>query len=638
MDVLDLDRDMSRNPLFDVVVVLQNTDINKGKEEQGLGDIKIRSYEGIEHTVSKFDLTFNFIETVEGLITNIEYNSDLYNRETIEMMSNHLVQLLEAILEAPGQPIQSLAYLSKEEEYELLHTFNDTAVEYPRDKTLVELFEEQVEKTPNNVAVVFEEKELSYRELNERSNQLADYLQKTYKIQPDDLVGIKLERSEQMIISMLGILKSGGAYVPIDPGYPEERISYMLEDSQCKVLIDKKEIKRFEKADKLKKYSKENLQKVTIPTNLAYVIYTSGSTGRPKGVLVEHKNVVRLFRTEEPLFDFSEKDVWTLFHSYAFDFSVWEMYGALLNGGKLILISKIVAQDPKTYLEVLRKEGVTILNQTPSAFYNLIKEALVNKAEDLDLRYVIFGGEALSPGKLGEWKKKYPNTKLINMYGITETTVHVTYKEITEEEITRDRSNIGKPIPTLSCYVLDQNQKLLPIGVEGELYVGGEGVARGYLNREELTKERFIENPYKEGERLYRSGDKVKLLENGEMEYKGRVDDQVKIRGYRIELGEIESVIRKQELVEEVVVLVREDEQGEKNLVAYIVSKEELTVTDLRAKLSKQLPDYMIPSHFVQLEELPLTPNGKIDKKGLPNPEGEGMNTGVEYVAPRNEI
>jgi acyl-CoA synthetase (AMP-forming)/AMP-acid ligase II/acyl carrier protein len=286
----------------------------------------------------------------------------------------------------------------------------------------------------------------------------------------------------------------------------------------------------------------------------------------------------------------------------------------------------------------LKREGVTILNQTPSAFYNIIKEELKKEDAVLKLRYVIFGGEALSPGKLEEWRKKYPKTKLINMYGITETTVHVTYKEITEKEIEKGISNIGTAIPTLSCYVLDPFQKLLPIGIPGELYVGGEGLARGYLNRQELTEQRFIPHPFRKGELLYRSGDKARILENGELEYLGRVDDQVKIRGYRIEIGEIENALQYHPSIETAVVIAKQNESGEKDLVAYIVGKETLTIQEIRNYLSAYLPAYMLPGYYVQLNELPLTANGKIDKKKLPKPDGMGMSTGVEYVAPRNAV
>ncbi|MGO4294463.1 amino acid adenylation domain-containing protein, partial [Chitinophaga sp. RAB17] len=484
-------------------------------------------------------------------------------------------------------------------------------------------------------ALVFEGTALTYKALNERANQLGDYLRQQYHIQAGDLAGIQLGRSEQMVIAILGILKSGGAYVPVDPEYPADRIDYMIADSQCKVVIDEEELLAFSKnADG---YTKQNLAIVSRSDDPAYVIYTSGTTGRPKGTLITHSNVVRLFKNDQPLFDFNASDVWTLFHSYCFDFSVWEMYGALLFGGKLIVVPSLTARDPQAFITLLNREGVTVLNQTPSAFYNIIKEAVATGGADLQLRYVIFGGEALSPGKLKSWKARYPDTKLINMYGITETTVHVTYKEITEEEISKNISNIGIPIPTLSCYVLDQHQQLLPPGIPGELYVGGAGVAKGYLNRDDLNRQRFIENPFKAGERLYRSGDTVKISAGWELEYLGRIDAQVKIRGYRIELGEIENAIQEHTAVTAAVVIARSNAEGDKELVAYIAGSEALNTPDMRAWLGRRLPDYMIPGYFVQLDALPLTSNGKVDKKRLPAPESLGMETGIAYVMPRNE-
>ncbi|HPI00186.1 MAG TPA: amino acid adenylation domain-containing protein, partial [Chitinophagaceae bacterium] len=498
------------------------------------------------------------------------------------------------------------------------------------------LFEEQVAKTPNNTAVIFEDNILTYQQLNEQSNQLADYLRTNYHIQPDDLIALQLPRNEWMVITILATLKAGAAYVPIDPEYPQERIDYTISDSQCKVVIDEKELEKFKQEEN--KYAKHNVQHINQPNDLAYVIYTSGTTGKPKGTLIEHGNVVRLFNNEQPLFDFTPNDVWTMFHSYCFDFSVWEMYGALLFGGKLVVIPSLTAKDPEAYLHILRTQKVTVLNQTPSSFYNLIKHELAQHTTALQLRYIIFGGEALSPGKLKSWKQKYPTTKLINMYGITETTVHVTYKEITDNEIENNISNIGKPIPTLSCYIFDKHQNLLPIGVAGELYVGGAGVARGYLNRKELTAEKFILNPYKKEERLYRSGDKAKRLINGELEYLGRIDEQVKIRGYRIELGEIEAALQKHPHIQTTVVIAKTNEEGEKELVAYIVSKQELNATDVRSYLSQHLPAYLIPTHYVQLQQIPLTSNGKLDKKALPDPATWGLRTGAQYIAPRNEI
>jgi tyrocidine synthetase-3 len=636
VDALDLQRDMSRNPLFDVSVVLQNATTNKIGAMHQVNDLQVSMFEDAQIATSKFDLSFDFIEDEKEIRTGITFNTDIYAASSIRRLMAHFEQLLQVLISKPEQAIRDLDYLSETERQQLLEVFNDTKVSYPKEKTIVHLFEEQVTRTPHNIAVAFEEHMFTYQELNERSNKLAAYLINHYDIHADDLVGILLDRSEWMIISILAILKSGGAYVPMDTSYPQSRIDYMIQDSNCKVVLTNEELTTFKNEEHT--YATTNVNPVAKSNNLAYVIYTSGTTGNPKGSLIEHKNVIRLFENDKRLFDFTDKDVWTMFHSYCFDFSVWEMYGALLYGGKVVIVPALVAKDADVYLDLLKREGVTILNQTPSAFYNIIKEELKKEDAVLKLRYVIFGGEALSPGKLEEWRKKYPKTKLINMYGITETTVHVTYKEITEKEIEKGISNIGTAIPTLSCYVLDPFQKLLPIGIPGELYVGGEGLARGYLNRQELTEQRFIPHPFRKGELLYRSGDKARILENGELEYLGRVDDQVKIRGYRIEIGEIENALQYHPSIETAVVIAKQNESGEKDLVAYIVGKETLTIQEIRNYLSAYLPAYMLPGYYVQLNELPLTANGKIDKKKLPKPDGMGMSTGVEYVAPRNAV
>jgi tyrocidine synthetase III len=533
--------------------------------------------------------------------------------------------------------IKEISCIAEEEKHALLTALDNTKVAYPRNSTIISLFEEQVEKNPDRTALVSGKVELSYKELNEKANIIAGYLQKNYAVKPDDLVGLKLERTEVMIISILGILKSGAAYVPVDPAYPAERIAYMLADSNSKVVIDEDELRRIK--DNEKEYSTANPSLANKPGDLAYVIYTSGTTGKPKGTLIEHKNVVRLFKTDQPLFDFSSADVWSMFHSYCFDFSVWEMYGALLSGGMLVMVPAETAKDPAEYLQLINERKVTVLNQTPSAFYNLQEEAVKpNAPEASSIRYIIFGGEALSPQKLRKWNTRYPAAKLVNMYGITETTVHVTYKEITSKEIDKGISNIGVPIPTLSCYVLGEGLGLLPVGIEGELYVGGDGLARGYLNNETLTKERFIKHPFRENERLYKSGDRVRLLPGGEMEYFGRKDGQIKIRGHRVELTEIENVLMENSAIKEAVVIVKKDKAGEQNVIAYIVSDTALSVTGIRTQLSAQLPQYMLPGYYVQIDKLPLTLNGKLDKNKLPDPGDLGVPTGKEYVAPHNEI
>lgn len=623
---LNLQKDLSRNSLYDISVTYNNIAAKnetfrkeKSDEIKKLGPKKC-----------KCDFEFHFTEVGDDLNLVLNFNKDIYESESVITFLQHFRQILTEVSLHENESIKNIDYLTQIEKTQLLSGFSDVAVNYPKDKTILDLFEEQAARTPDNIAVVFQGITLSYSELNNRANQLGLYLRNEYHIVPDDLIGIKLDRSEQMIVVILGILKSGAAYVPIDVNYPEERIAYIEKDSKCKVVIGEEELAKFN--SKQKELSTNNLEKYIEPHHLAYVIYTSGTTGNPKGTLLEHRNVVRLFFTEKPLFDFNENDVWTMFHSYSFDFSVWEMYGALLYGGKLIVVPKEVAQNTPEFLELVYNQSVTILNQTPSAFYNLIDCEKPNKKRDFKLRNIIFGGEALNPFLLLNWNKKYPEAKLINMYGITETTVHVTYKEIGEKEINFEQSNIGKAIPTLSCYILDASQQLVPEGVFGELYVVGAGLARGYLNRPELTSEKFIHNPFIAGGRMYKTGDIGRWILGGDIEYKGRQDDQVKIRGHRIELGEIEKSLSLEKAIRQSVVIVDKD----KNIVAYYISDTHLDKKVLQQNLSALLPDYMLPSYYVQLKEIPLTTNGKVDRSSLPAIELKDL-IKEEYVAPKTK-
>ncbi|MHA6534788.1 amino acid adenylation domain-containing protein, partial [Paenibacillus sp. BAC0078] len=635
-------RDTSRNPLFDTMLVLQNMQMSEWKPE----GLTIRPYPQ-EYRVAKFDLTVAAVEQEGRLYFDWEYSTALFKKETIERMAGHLAAIVEQIVKTPDMLLDEIELAGEEEKGQLLTVFNDTKSHYPKDQTIHALFEQQAERTPEAVAVVFESARMTYRELNAKANQLANEL-RARSVGADRIVGIMAERSVEMVVGIMAILKAGGAYLPIDPTYPAERITYMLEDSGADLLLvygGNAEVPSVYEGEVLNLadaslYAGDtaNLSAASGPNDLAYVIYTSGSTGKPKGAMVEHRNVVRLLFNDRNLFDFGAGEVWTMFHSFCFDFSVWEMYGALLYGGKLVIVPKQTAQEPRLFAELLERERVTILNQTPTAFYSLIHEVCDKETKrHLSIRKVIFGGEALSPAQLEPWAKAYPGALLINMYGITETTVHVTYKEITGEDIRTNISNIGKPIPTLSVMILDKNGRLVPVGVAGEMYVAGAGVTRGYLNRPELTAEKFVENPFEPSERMYRTGDLARWLPDGNLEYMGRIDEQVKIRGYRIETGEIVHGLQQHADVKEAVVVARKDEQGEAYLCAYVVSSGAFDASKLRAYLKANMPDYMVPSYLMEVERIPLTANGKVDRKALPEPQGL-LQAGSEYVAPRSEM
>jgi amino acid adenylation domain-containing protein len=605
----------------------------------------------IDTRFSQVDLAVHLLENDEGFSGRIEFNSDLFNESTIEGYVSHFLNLLTNIAENPDQNISCIPILSEEEKARLLKK-GIQKTNYKPEKVVHQLFEEAVEKWPDSPAVSLSGESLTYSNLNERANELAHHLI-SFGVKEDSLVGICMERSFDLIVGILAILKAGGGYLPIDLSYPQERTTFMLQDAGAEILLTQSKLS--ESLDlknvniilidsyKPEKSVISNPGVNVNPQSMAYVIYTSGSTGKPKGVIVTHYNVVRLFQGTDQWFKFNESDVWTLFHSYAFDFSVWEIWGALLLGGRLVIIPQLISRDPESFYNLLLKEKVTVLNQTPSAFRQLVQTAVKRgESEKLSLRYIIFGGEALDLKTLKPWFGLYGDEKplLINMYGITETTVHVTYRPLTKKD-TDSGSIIGQPIPDLKFYILDKNQNLAPTGVSGEIYVGGAGVAREYLNRPQLTKERFIKNPFsdRDDDRLYRTGDLARYIDGDDIEYLGRIDHQIKIRGFRIELGEIEAVINNYADVKEAVVTVRDDVSEEKRIVAYLMKKQndEFDVLSLRSYLFKQLPEYMVPSDFVLLEEFPLTASGKLDIKKLPAPEGERY-SGNDYVTPQNQL
>ena len=618
---------------------------------------KKRAWEGIEVLSEEDRTNYPFVLSVDDLGERFELTTQteapIEPMRVCEYMRTALESLVDALENAPATAVRDLEVLGHSEREQVLHAWNGTKKSYPA-ACLHHLLELEVERNPEAVAVVFEDLQLSYRELNNRANQLAWHLRKL-GVGPDVRVGLLVERSLEMVTALLGILKAGGAYVPIEPDYPPDRVAFILEDASPLVLVSQarflgrlpshggKTICLDSDWDQISREDTSNPPQTTTPDNLAYVIYTSGTTGRPKGALITHRNVVRLFAATEQWYGFNERDVWTLFHSCAFDFSVWEIWGALLYGGRLVVVPFILSRSPQAFYELLAKEQVTVLNQTPSAFRQLIQAEESVGQKQLALRYVIFGGEALKMQSLRPWFERHGDQKpqLVNMYGITETTVHVTYRPISKGDL-NSGSLIGVPIPDLQIYILDPQRRPVPIGVPGEMYVGGAGLARGYLNRPDLTAERFIPDRLtgQPGARLYKTGDLCRWLPDGSIEYLGRTDSQVKIRGFRIELGEIEAVLARSEKVRQCVVAAREDSGGDKTLVAYLESHEGSMpdASELRAHLKKDLPDYMVPSAFVLVEKLPLTPNGKIDFKALPAPEQGRIEIKDRYVAPHDPI
>ena len=596
------------------------------------------------------DMDIHFFDLNDSGIINIayDYKTSKYTKKDIEYIHNRILYIISQVLNNPGLYLKEISITTPKELNEILDLNAENDCAYPSTKTISQLFEDQVELTPNNIAIKFKDLSMTYKELNEKSNQVAVFLQEK-GIKANDVVAIRLNKSLEMVVGILGILKAGGCYLPIDLSYPQERVSFMLKDSKAKLFLTNKQHENdleipidtylldINTRNEIYKNDISNLECVNSPDDLIYIIYTSGSTGTPKGVMLKHRNVVRLIKNEKFQFNFNENDVWTMFHSVAFDFSVWELYASLLYGSKLILVPETTAKDPNKFLELMRSEKVTVLNQTPTYFYNLLDRELLNKDNNLVVRYIIFGGEALKPNLVKPWKDKYPFTKIINMYGITETTVHVTFKELTEEDLLSSNSNIGKPIPTLKVYVMDKNLHILPYNVEGEMCVSGLGVCKGYLNRPELNKDRFVKNPYNPNEILYRSADDAYLSPDGDLHYIGRIDNQVKIRGFRVEIGEIETKLLKHPNINKCVVLPKKNGDFDSYLVAYVVMNKNVPVSDLKAYISKLVPAYMVPNFFVFLDNLPLTSNGKVDRKKLLSMDVK-IEKKKKYVAPRNEF
>jgi amino acid adenylation domain-containing protein len=651
VEVLSPERDLSGSPLFQVMFVMWNTPWS----ELELGEAKLQPL-SIDRGTSRFDLTMILDvgagQGEEELRGSLEYSTDLFDAATITRMIDHYSILLRGIISDPQKPVDSLEILSSEERRMLIKTFNATAAAIP-EQTITRLFEEQVDRTPNAMSVRCGEDSLTYIELDQRANQLAHYL-KQMGVGPEIKVGICLNRSLDMLVALLGILKSGGAYVPLDPAYPAKRLDYMLEDAQIPILLTQVSLRDNLPAAMAQIVSMDEdwtdistnpvdrVESHLDSSNLAYVIYTSGSTGQPKGVGVTHKGMVNYVNWASRVYKMNQGSGSPVYSSLAFDLTVTSIYPALVTGGTLEIFSQTAGMEELA--QRLEARDYSLLKLTPSHLRML--SLLFEKSErgQRGARALIIGGEALRYSDLERWRRPGSRTRLINEYGPTETVVGSSIYEVEDEHQSGDVP-VGKPIANTEIYVLAPDMETRALGLPGKLYIGGAGLARGYVNRPDFTAERFIPNPYGEpGARMYDTGDVARWRGDGNLEYLGRNDEQVKIRGYRVELGEIEAALEKQPGVAQSVVLAREDQPGEKRLVAYYTCREESAASDgksgaeqLRRHLSAILPEYMVPSAYVQLESLPLTANGKLDRKALPSPEGGAA--GVRgYEAPVGEI
>jgi len=636
VEELHPERDASSNPIFQVMFVLQNTP-EMARKLPGL-EIQVES---IETGTAMFDLTLSLTEVGEGIQGWLEYNVDLFEQSTIARLAATYQRMLERVVADPGTDIGNLLLLTSTERQQVVEEWNQTCSAYPREKCVQELFQEQVKRTPDALAIMYEGKRLSYAELNQRANQLAWYL-KSLGVGPEVRVGICVERSLEMFVGLMGVIKAGGAYVPLDPGYPADRLKFMTHDASLAVLLIHEQSAKtaphgvFRRVDLNREWTYiSHLPDHDVPTsnhseNLVYVIYTSGSMGRPKGVAVTHRSLCNQNSWAKRAFRMSDSDRFLQKNSFSFDASVGEIFTTLTVGAQIVAARAGGERETDYLIELVEKEGVTCVDLPPSLLQSVLEN--LKPGQWKSVRLALSGGEVLRPQLVRLFHTRLSAT-LVNLYGPTETTVESTIAQ-TEKE--KETVPIGQPIANTQVYVLDGRSEPVPIGVAGELYIGGEGLARGYLGQPGPTAEKFVPDPFNHapGQRLYRTGDRVCWDANGDLHFLGRADHQVKLRGYRIELGEIERTLERHNQVEQALVDFRSG-----RLVGYVVKKfgaQQLTPGELRSYLKKQLPEYMVPIVWVELERFPLSPNGKVDRKRLPAPQVDGRET--EYVPPGNAI
>jgi amino acid adenylation domain-containing protein len=636
-------RDLSRQPLFQVMFALQNAPLS-ALELPGLTLTPVET----EGTAAKFDLTLSMIEDEDLLRASLEYNSDLFESASIARLIEHFETLLESIVEHPDQRLSELAWLNEVERQQLLVQWNDTRADYPAGKCLHELFEEQVERTPEACAVSFAEEQLTYRRLNARANQLAHHLQ-ALGVGPEVRVGVLMERSLEMVVALLGVLKAGGAYVPLDPEYPAQRLAFMMADAVAPVLLTQQRLVQGLPPQAAKVLcldsdweaitaeSEQNCRRVVTAENAAYVIYTSGSTGQPKGAINTHQGICNRLLWMQDAYQLTDADRVLQKTPFSFDVSVWEFFWPLMTGARLVVARPGGHQDGAYLVSLIQQQQVTVMHFVPAMLQVFVEQEGLEACSSL--RAVMCSGEAL-PFELQERFFARSSAELHNLYGPTEAAVDVTFWAC-QRESARRSVPIGRPIANTQIYILDRHMQPVPAGVAGELHIGGVGLARGYLHRAEMTAEKFVPHPFyaAAGARLYRTGDLARYLADGNIEFLGRMDQQVKIRGFRIELSEVETVLAEHEAVREVVVVARHDVGEDQRLVAYIVTAQEQrpTVSELRVFLKEKLPEYMVPSVFTFMERLPLTPSGKIDRRALPRTEGLRPELEAAYIAPQTE-